>query len=356
MSLRVRAKLVRDTFVLDVDLELPARGIVTLFGPSGCGKTTLLRCLAGLERPEPGLIRLNGQLWQDSAAGCFVPPHRRGVGYVFQEPVVFPHLSVLGNLEYAHRRVPEARRHVSLERAVELLGLPELCDRAPANLSGGQRQRVAIGRALLTSPGLLLMDEPLAALDLASRAEILTRVLELREELDVPIVYVTHSGAELARVADYVVLMEQGRVTHHGPLAELIGRLEPFILDQQDVEAVLELTVDSHDDELCSTHLTFAGGSLFVPRRQAPVGKRLRLVVRARDVSLALEPAKRTSILNILPCRIVSLSERSPGEVLVRLDAAGTALWSLVMRRSALALGLAPGVRVYAQIKAVSLA
>ncbi|MDE2310249.1 MAG: molybdenum ABC transporter ATP-binding protein, partial [Betaproteobacteria bacterium] len=218
-----RFKLAYTAFVLDVDLELPARGITALFGPSGSGKTTLLRCIAGLERTTDGLLRVHDEVWQDGAN--FLPAHRRPLGYVFQEASLFPHLSVRRNLEYGMRRIPPVERKVQSEQVVELMGLSRLIERDPAHLSGGERQRVAIGRALLSSPRLLLMDEPLSALDVASRQEILPYLERLHGELEIPVIYVSHALDEVARLADHVVMLEQGCVIASGAPSEILTRL-----------------------------------------------------------------------------------------------------------------------------------
>ncbi|HEY1392919.1 MAG TPA: molybdenum ABC transporter ATP-binding protein, partial [Methylibium sp.] len=207
MSLR----LARPGFALELDCILPGGGVTALFGPSGCGKTTVLRALAGLERAK-GRVVVNGEVWQDDASKAFVPTHRRAIGYVIQEPTLFPHLDVRRNLVYGLRRIPPQQRRIGMDRALSLLGIGHLLDRAPSSLSGGERQRVAIARALLTSPQLLLMDEPLAALDAARKAEILPYLERLHVELRMPIVYVTHSMEEVARLVDHLVLMESGRV------------------------------------------------------------------------------------------------------------------------------------------------
>ncbi|MBI4871591.1 MAG: molybdenum ABC transporter ATP-binding protein [Candidatus Riflebacteria bacterium] len=354
MSIAARFRLERQDFALEVDLIWPDRGVAAVVGPSGCGKTTFLRCLAGLERPAGGFLQVRDEVWQDDSRRLFVPTHRRAVGYVFQEPTVFPHLDVRGNLDFAVRLVPVGERRVSLEEATALLGLSHLLHRRSDGLSGGERQRVAIARALVSSPRLLLMDEPLSALDSASKAEILPYLERLHDELSIPVVYVTHATAEAARMADYLVLMERGRVRDHGPLAELVSRLDAFLIDESDVEAVLSVTVAGHDEDFQLTRLEFPQGVLHVPRRELAVGRQARVLLRARDVSLALVPPEKTSISNILRARVVSLSPRGPAEVLVRLDVAGATVWSLVTRHSAHVLGLASGLALYAQIKAVS--
>ena len=355
-SIVARLKLARDDFTLDVDLNLPGRGISALFGHSGSGKTSCLRCLAGLERAANAYIEVNGEVWEDSARGHFLAPHLRPVGYVFQEASLFDHLSVRGNIEYGLRRLPPARRRVPVEQAVELLGLTALMARRPATLSGGERQRVAIARALAASPALLLMDEPLAALDAARKAELLPYLDRLQRQLDIPMVYVSHSPDEVARLAHHLVLLRAGQVVTSGPTLALMARLD-LPLAQGDAAACVVLAeVASHDAAACLTTVRFSGGEMHLVSTQvrAP-GERLRLRVQARDVSLTLARQEGTSILNILPARVLQLREDGPGQAMVALDAGGTALLARVTQHSAQALALAPGLPVFAQVKGVAL-
>ncbi len=355
--IEARLFIERPGFTLDVDLRLPGRGVSALFGPSGCGKTTCLRALAGLERGAPGRVVVNGEVWQDE--GVWRPTYRRALGYVFQEASLFPHLSVRGNIEYGLSRVPPARRRVPLEQAVELLGLAALMERRPATLSGGERQRVAIARALATSPALLLMDEPLAALDAPRKAEVLPYLQRLQRTLDIPLVYVSHSADEVARLAQHLVLLRAGRVVATGATPALMARLDlqDLFTAQGDAAAtVVGATVAQHDaaDHLTTVH--FPGGQLQYVSERAPVpGDAVRLRVQARDVSLALAPPSGTSILNIVPARVTALREDGPGQALVALDAAGTPLLARITQRSAAMLALAPGLPVFAQIKGVAL-
>ncbi len=343
-------------FRLAVDLRLPGHGVTALFGHSGSGKTTVLRCVAGLERAPGGFLEVNGHVWQDDNNGIFLPTHRRPLGYVFQEASLFPHLDVRRNVEYGQRRVPLASRRVSLDQAISLLGIESLLDRKPDSLSGGERQRVAIARALLTSPNLLLMDEPLAALDLKRKLEILPYLERLHDELDIPVLYVSHSPDEVARLADYLVLMADGSVVADGPLQQTLARLDLQSSFADDSGVVLETVVAAHDDTDRLSRLDFNGGSIFVAQRPEPLGRWLRCRVHARDVSLTLERAEHTSILNILSATVVALAPtESPAHVLVRLDADGTPLLARITRRSSHVLGLGPGLPVWAQIKAVAL-
>ena len=353
--IRARFRLQRGGFLLDARFEAPASGVTAILGPSGCGKTTLLRCISGLERSPDGHLSVQGETWQDSAAGLFLPVHHRSVGYVFQEASLFPHLSVRGNLEYGWKRTAAEQRRVGFDEAVTLTGIQALLQRRPAGLSGGERQRVAIARALLTSPRLLLMDEPLAALDQASKGEILPYLERLHEQLTMPILYVSHAVEEVARLADHLVLMEQGRVQASGPLAQLFTRLDLPLARGDQAEAIVETQVAGHDDEFHLTYLKFPGGRFTVFRQQLGPGHPVRLRVHAKDVSLTLVPARETSILNIFPARVEELADTGPAHVTVRLSATGTTLLSRITRKSASRLVLWPGAQVYAQIKAVAL-
>ncbi len=352
MSIEARFRLSRGGFHLDVAFGVPARGVTALFGPSGCGKTTVLRVFAGLERPPGGLLRVDGETWQDGRR--FLPPHRRGVGYVFQEPSLFPHLNVRGNLEYAARRAPR-NGAVALDEAVALLGLEALLSRRPGELSGGERQRVAIARALAATPRLLLLDEPLAAVDVARRQEILPYLERLHRELAVPVIYVSHAPDEVARLADHLVLMEAGRVLDHGPVAGMLTRLDLPLARGPDAEALVEAVVAGHDDRYGLTYLDSAAGRFTVTGCDVPAGRAVRLRIAARDVSLTLERQTGTSILNIVPATVEALAPVGPAQVTVRLDAGGVPLLARITRKSADALGLAPGRRVYAQAKSVVL-
>ena len=353
MTIEVRFQIHRGDFVLDVDLTIPARGVTAVFGPSGCGKTTLLRAIAGLEQCRGGFLQVGEMLWQDG--NRFIPPHKRPLGYVFQEASLFEHLTVQGNLEYGVKRIPEAERKVSMGKAIELLGIGHLLERRPDRLSGGERQRVAIARALAVSPGILLMDEPLAALDLARKQEIMPYLESLHDELDIPIIYVSHSSDEVARLADHLVLLEAGRIKAAGAIGEMLTRLDLPLAHGGDAEALIEASVAGHDDEYDLTHLDFSGGRFTVTRKALPVGHSVRLRVAARDVSLTLEHQSGTSILNIFPATIDEITPEGSAQVTVRLVAGGVPLLSRVTRKSAALLDLKPGKSVYAQAKSVAL-
>ena len=354
MSIRARFKLDYANFSLDVDLDLPGRGVTALFGPSGSGKTTLLRAVAGLEHAPGGTLSINGDVWQDAAT--FRQTHQRPLGYVFQEASLFPHLDVRANLEFGQKRVPQAQHRVSLDQAVAMLDIGHLLGRKPARLSGGERQRVSIARALATSPRLLLMDEPLAALDFALKQEILPYLERLHDELDIPVLYVSHAPDEVARLADHIVVMEGGRAVASGPLTDTLARLDLPIRLGDDAGVVLDAVVAARDAEWHLAHMEFAGGRLWVRDHGLPVGHRARVRILARDVSLARAPTTGTSILNTLPAVVVdSVDDAHPALTLVKLRVGESPLLARLTRRSAHALELAPGLMVYVQIKAVAL-
>ena len=355
MSIEARFKLdFSGCFKLDVDLTMPDRGLTALFGHSGSGKTTLLRCLAGLERAPDGYLAVGGEVWQDGP--LFVPTHKRPLGYVFQEASLFPHLSVRRNLEYGLKRVSAVVRKVSLDQAIALLGIGHLLERMPERLSGGERQRVAIARALALSPSILLMDEPLAALDLARKQEILPYLDRLHDELEIPVIYVTHSPDEVARLADHIVVMEAGRALANGPLVETLVRLDlPFNLGE-DAGVVLDGVLAQRDEIWHLARVDFPGGSLWVREHGVPLGHHVRVRILARDVSLALEHVDHTSIQNLLPGTVEAIGEDShPALALVRVRVGESALVARLTRRSVAALGFSPGRPVWAQVKSVAL-
>jgi molybdate transport system ATP-binding protein len=353
-SVRARFRGRLDSFALDIDCAFPARGVTALFGPSGSGKTTLLRCIAGLQRFDDGELIFRGEPWQQGRH--FLPVHRRPIGYVFQEANLFSHLDVRRNLEFGLRRVAAPQRRLAHAEVIDLLGVEPLLTRLPDQLSGGQKQRVAIARALLTSPQLLLMDEPMASLDLQSRAEILPYLEQLHDRLEIPVVYVSHAPAEVARLADHLLLLEQGRVAAAGPLNELLTRPDLFPAQLDEAAAVIEGRICGHDREFHLTHVAVPGGRLAVAHRELPLDSAVRVRILARDVSLALLPPERSSISNVLPARVIDITATpdSP-QALVRLDLGGTTLLSRITRRSVVLLDLAPGTSVFAQVKSVAL-
>jgi len=353
MNIEARFYLQRDGFTLDAELSVPMQGITALFGPSGCGKTTLLRAIAGLENCQRGYFSLGEDVWQDEQHS--LPPHRRSLGYVYQEANLFSHFNVRGNLEYGYKRLPATARRLAFEQVVNLLGIEPLLSRRAHNLSGGERQRVAIARALLTSPRLLLMDEPLAALDVNSKAEIYPFLERLHRELAIPILYVSHSPDEVARLADQLALMETGGIRAAGPIAEMLTRSDLPLAHGSEAESIIEAKVVGHDEAYHLTNLEFSGGQFTVPRNELAEGHVVRLRVLARDVSLTLAQQTNTSILNIFPARVEELLVENPAQMTVRLEAAGVSILSRITRKSAQALDLVPGKEVYAQVKSVAL-
>lgn len=352
-GIRARFRLDWSGFTLDIDLELPTKGVTALFGHSGSGKTTLLRCIAGLERAPNGFLALDGDIWQNGTH--WLPTHKRPLGYVFQEASLFPHLTVMGNLRYGMRRV-SCEPRVSLNQAIELLGIGHLLDRKPDRLSGGERSRIGIARALAVNPRLLLMDEPLAALDLKRKQEILPYLERLHDELEIPVIYVSHSPDEVARLADYLVVMEGGRVLADGPLADTLVRLDLPIRLGEDVGAIIEATVGTVDDAWHLARVDFPGGSLWTRDRGLPAGRRVRVRVLARDVSLAREPPGRSSIQNVLQGRVDAVADdEHPGLALVRVRVGATKLLARLTRRAVASLGVAPGQELWVQVKSVAL-
>jgi molybdate transport system ATP-binding protein len=337
-------------FELNVDLRLPAAGVSALFGPSGSGKTLCLRCFAGLERGCDGRIVVGGEVWQDSAGARFAPPHRRPVGFVFQDARLFPHLTVAGNLHYAMRRASGAEA-VGFDEAVRLLDIGDLLQRHTERLSGGERQRCAIARALLTRPRLLLLDEPLAALDEARKAELLPYLERLRDALSIPMLYVSHSMREVTRLADHLVLLERGRVQASGPVDEVTTRVDLSFSDDDEAGVVLIAQCTAHEAEFDLTRVRFDGGALWLPRVHCEIGQALRVRVAASDVSVTLEPARASSILNVLPATVSARRDDAKGRSLIQLNVGGSRLLARVTRYSASLLDLRPGQRVYAQVK-----
>ncbi|MGB8273861.1 MAG: molybdenum ABC transporter ATP-binding protein [Alphaproteobacteria bacterium] len=342
-------------FTLDIAFRAQAQGITAVLGRSGAGKTTLVNAIAGLVRPERGRIVLDGTVLFDQEAGIDLPPERRRIGYVFQEDRLFPHLSVKGNLRYGLRQAKNGGRVVDFDHVTAILGLGPLLARHPGSLSGGEKQRVAIGRALLTGPRLLLMDEPLAGLDPERKAEVLPFIERLRDELEIPVLYVSHIMEEIVRLADTVVLVSDGRLAATGSVEEVMSRLDLRPLTgRYEGGAVLNATILDHDEAFGLTRLAFSGGELLVPRLSLPPGERLRLRIRARDVALALEPPRRTSILNVLPGRVREIASETGALVDVVVDV-GAPLWARITARSLAELGLAVGSPVYALVKAVAI-
>jgi molybdate transport system ATP-binding protein len=329
--------------------------LTALFGPSGSGKTSLVNLIAGLDRPDAGRVAVDGRVLVDTRARVFVPAHRRRIGYVFQDARLFPHLTVRQNLTYGRFFAPAAERTTDLGAVVELLGISHLLDRRPGGLSGGEKQRTAIGRALLASPRLMLMDEPLAALDDARKAEILPYVERLRDEAGVPIVYVSHSVAEVTRLATDVVMLAAGKVVASGPARDVLTRFD-LLLDAERGEtgALLDLVLDAQDERFGLSLLHSAAGAWRAPRIDVAPGTRLRTRIRARDVMLATEPPARMSALNVISGTVAHVAAGEGADALVEVDCSGDRLLARVTRASVAALGLAPGRPVFAIVKALS--
>ncbi len=365
--IHARLQLAREDFTLDVELALPARGVTALFGASGCGKTTLLRALAGLERAA-GRVALGDWVWQDDANRTFLPPHRRALGYVIQEAALFPHLDVRRNIDYGRRRAPAAPGGDD-DAVIELLGIAPLMARRPDTLSGGERQRVAIARALAARPSLLLMDEPLAALDAARKAEILPYLERLHAELALPVIYVSHALDEVARLADHLVLLQAGRVLAQGGLAETLARLDLPLPLGEEAGVVLQGVVAERDGRWQLARVDIDAACRLWARDQGlPLGRAVRLRVLARDVSLSRGAQPGSSIGNQLPAVVEAVADDThPALTLVRLrvgggvglgmgvGVGGAPLLARLTRRSAHQLAIVPGAVVWAQIKTVAL-
>jgi molybdate transport system ATP-binding protein len=357
-SIRGEFRGVLGGFTLDATFSVPARGITGLFGPSGCGKSTVLRCLAGLQYLPGSFCAVDDDIWQDDR--IFRKPYQRPIGYVFQEASLFAHLSVRRNLIYGTPRGNAGAGGIGFDEVIELLGLEKLLQRSPQNLSGGERQRVAIGRALLSQPKLLLMDEPLSALDRLTKDEILPFLERLHARLSLPVIYVSHDMAEIERLADHLLLMQAGNVLASGPLNILQSDPGLPLAKARDAAVNFDAQVDGYDPGYGILSLRIDGGHLLVPASPHPVGDVMRLRIAAGDVSLAAAAPRGSSILNALPARIVSRSPVGDNEILVVLalghDGAGARLLARVTRRSWDQMQLAEGLDIFAQVKGVALA
>lgn len=354
ISLRFRARAgTGSDFTLALDLQLPGEGISAVFGASGSGKTTLLRCVAGLAPVQSGSIVINNETWHDSRLS--LPAHERPVGYVFQEASLFEHLTAAGNLEFAEKRVQGLDEGtgfpIERKQIVELMGIDRLLQRRPSQLSGGERQRVAIARALLIRPRLLLMDEPLAALDAGHKQEILPYLETLHREIQIPVLYVTHSVDEVSRLADHLLVLQDGQALASGPVGPILSGLRLG----DEAGAVLEGQLKARDTQWNLALFSFAGGELWVRDRGQPLHADTRVRVLARDVSLSLAPAQQSSILNSLPAVVASIEENDEAMALVGLRLGDASLSARVSRRSVAELALRPGLPVYAQVKSVAI-
>lgn len=343
-------------FKLRAQLEVPTPGIVALFGRSGCGKTTLVNIISGLLQPDEGRVELDGTVLTDTRERVRVPVERRRIGYVFQDARLFPHLGVLANLRYGLRRAPRESSAIGLDEVLALLGLEPLLARRPYQLSGGERQRVALGRALLSQPRLLLLDEPLAALDVARREEVLPYLEKLRDELSIPMVYVSHQLEEVLRLATHVALMEAGEIVAAGTLSDISLRPElRAIVGSEAVGAIIDGTVTHVDGERGMADVQLGGGLLHVSLQDASVGSCMRLQLLARDIILATEPPRGLSVRNALQGVITEISDDIGSAVLVKIDiGSGAAVLSRVTRHAMQDLGLRPAMDVWVLVKAVS--
>jgi molybdate transport system ATP-binding protein len=356
IEVALRHRFGRDGFALDLGFQAPAQGVTALFGPSGCGKSTVLAAVAGLLRPQEGRVVLAGEALLDTSARLFLPPERRRCATVFQDARLFPHLSVATNLLYGLRRAPRGAEGPGFEEVVALLGIGRLLDRRPAGLSGGERQRVALGRALLARPRLLLMDEPLAALDAPRRAEVLPFLARLRDAARLPILYVTHALEEVDALADHLVLLEAGRVAAAGEVGALSARTDlPLLAARRDAGVLLRAVLRGHDAAAGLTRVAVPGAELVLPLRPEPPGTEVRLRIRARDVAVATAPQLGLSIHNVLPCRLTEIAPAgAPGEVFLRLDLGGSVILARVLREAVGRLGLEPGAPLFALVKSVT--
>ncbi|MBE2898968.1 molybdenum ABC transporter ATP-binding protein ModC [Pasteurellaceae bacterium 20609_3] len=349
--LEINVKKQLGAMALDVDVQVPNRGVTALFGLSGSGKSSLINLVSGLTKPDEGYILLNGKTLLDKRRGVYLPPERRKVGYVFQDARLFPHYTVRGNLHYGMNK----RQVQNFDEIVSLLGIEALLNRYPLTLSGGEKQRVAIGRALFTQPDLLLMDEPLAALDLPRKQELLDYLDRLTKEIEIPILYVSHSLEELLRLAQQVILMDNGKVLAYDSL-ESIWQSEHFLPWKNETKqsAVFSLPVLLHHQQFPMTALDFAGQQLWITQVDKKVGEAVRVCIYASDVTLSLAPAKNSSVRNGLACQVSAIETHNSHEIDVTLNAEGLTFSALISPWALAELDLRVGQRLYAQVKSVS--
>ena len=352
--IEARFQVAFDGFNLDLDLKLPQRGLSVILGESGSGKTTLLRCIAGLQASSESFFKIGEQVWVDSQRDQFLAAHHRSVGYVFQQANLFPHLSVTENIHYGRKRLKRPLSEAKLAYLIELLGISSLMYRQVTTLSGGEQQRVAIARALAVEPEILLMDEPLAALDWQRKQDILPYLQSLQQSLEIPVIYVTHSLQEMAQLADYVVILQAGRVQAQGSLSEILQRPELAMNQQADAFSVWPVHLLDHDRAFALSRIGFDSGELFLPQLDVLPDQSFRLQIYARDVSLTLQQPVNTSILNVLEATIMSIHEIAPGQCLIHLQVSEQSLLAQITRKSQKMLNLKPGMAVFAQIKGSS--
>ena len=361
-SIHLQVKLTRLDFELGVNLHLPEQGITAIFGPSGSGKTSLLRAVAGLEKIQQGLIQVGSHIWQDTQQNICWPTWQRPLGYVFQESSLLPHLNVQHNLNFGLKRALKSSSSArldatkSLQESIELLGIEALLQRMPHELSGGERQRVAIARAIVMQPQLLLMDEPLASLDAARRQEIFPWLARLRDDLKIPMLYVTHASEEVVRLADHLVVLDKGRVKAQGPVSAVLTQIVNPVMVGEDAGALLTGCIGAVDSKWHLSRVDFQGGSVWMRDAGLHIGKAVRLRILARDVSLATSEPQNTSIQNQLRCSIQSITpDAHPSQVMVVLKCGAEEVLARVTRRAVDELALQVGMPVWAQVKSVAL-
>ena len=341
-----------EDFKLEAKFTIPDKGITVVFGPSGSGKTTLLRALAGLEKGDTGFLKVGDSIWQSNHN--FVPTHKRQIGYVFQGAALFEHLNVEGNLNYVIKRKTALTKDF-IDSVYTLLDIKPLINRSTVQLSGGEKQRVAIARALLTNPKILLLDEPLSALDLKRKNEILPYLDSLHSQLDIPILYVTHSQDETSRLADHIMLIEEGKIIGNGPINEMLTRFDLPLSHSSDAISIFDARVMSRDTDFNLMHLEFNGGQFIVPDNALPIDSLVRIRVAARDVSITKNKQTDTSILNIFPAVIEEIVPEGSAQVMVRLTLNGVVLLACLTRKSSASLKLDKGSSVFIQVKSVAI-
>ena len=347
-----KIKVQLESFMLDANFSIPDRGITVVFGPSGSGKTTLLRAIAGLEKSDKGFLKIGDLVWQKGED--FLATHKRQIGYVFQDAALFDHLDVKGNLNFVIKRAIGLKEDF-IESIHNLLEIKTLLNRKTTQLSGGERQRVAIARALLTNPKILLLDEPLSALDLKRKNEILPYLDSIHNDLEIPILYVTHSQDEMSRLADHLLLIEDGNIVGSGPVNDMLTRFDMPLSHGGDAVSIIEAEVLKRDSEFNLMHLDFLGGQFIVPDNSFPVQTKVRIRVVARDVSLTKSKQVDTSILNIFPAMVQEIVNEGEAQVMVRLQIMDTILLACITRKSSYKLRLEKGSEVFVQVKSVAI-
>ena len=347
-----KIKIHLESFILDANFSIPDRGITVVFGPSGSGKTTLLRAIAGLEKSDKGFLKIGDSVWQEG--GNFLATHKRQIGYVFQDASLFDHLDVKGNLNFVIKRAVGLKEDF-IESIHNLLEIKSLLNRRTTQLSGGERQRVAIARALLTNPKILLLDEPLSALDMKRKNEILPYLDSIHNDLEIPILYVTHSQSEMSRLADHLLLIEDGHIIGSGPVNDMLTRFDMPLSHGAEAVSIIEAKVVGREAKFNLMHLEFLGGQFVVPDNGFPVQTKVRIRVVARDVSLTKSKQVDTSILNIFPATVQEIVPEGEAQVMVRLKIKETIMLACITRMSSYKLRLEKGTKVFVQVKSVAI-